>query len=273
MLPAEMVGEPRRWPLARPDLEGFALEGTRAVPCLLLHGFTASPTEMRPLGESLAAAGFPVRAVRFPGHGTSVEELATLDPAALIDAAESALQELAALPGVRGVAIAGQSMGGLIALILAARHPKQVVAVASLAAPLWFHDRRARLLVPLFRWTPFLGRVVRFVPRGPSAIPEERRAEHFTYDRFPTRGVVGLSGMMKEAWRRLPQVTAPLLVGHGALDATAPPLSADRIVARAGSASKEKVAFEGSRHVLTMDVEAEKVCARVVEFFTRHAGQ
>lgn len=273
MLATEMAGETRRWPLARPDLEGFVLAGTRDVPCLLLHGFTASPAEVRPLGDALAAAGFPVRAVRLPGHGTSVEELATTGPRAWIEAAESAFDELAAAPGVRGVAIAGQSMGALIALIVAARRQKKVVAVASLAAPLWFLDRRARLMVPVFRWTPFLNRVVRFVPRGPSAIPEDRRALHFTYDRFTTSGIVGLSGMMKEVWKRLPQVTAPLLVGHGALDATAPPLSADRIVARAGSATKEKVAFEGSRHVLTMDVEAEKVCARVVEFFTRHADE
>lgn len=271
MLPAEMVGNPRRWPLARPDLEGFALAGTRSVPCLLLHGFTASPVEVRPLGDALAGAGFPVRGIRLPGHGTHVEELATTGPAAWIEAAESALDELAAAPGVRGVAVAGQSMGGLIALILAARRPQKVVAVASLAAPLWFLDRRARLLVPVFKWTPFLDRVVRFVPRGPSAIPEDRKALHFTYDRFTTRGIVGLSGMMKEAWRRLPQVKAPLLVAHGALDATAPPQSADRIVARAGSESKEKAAFSGSRHVLTMDVEADQVCARVVEFFSRHA--
>ncbi len=55
---------------------GFALPGTRPLGCLLVHGFTGAPDEMRPLGEALAAAGFPVRAVRLPGHGTSVDDLA-----------------------------------------------------------------------------------------------------------------------------------------------------------------------------------------------------
>ena len=45
------------------------------------HGFTATPDEMRPLGEALAARGFRVEGVRLPGHGTSVEHLAaTLRP-------------------------------------------------------------------------------------------------------------------------------------------------------------------------------------------------
>ena len=42
-----------------PDADGFALPGTRPLGCLLLHGFTATPAEVRPLGEALAAARLP----------------------------------------------------------------------------------------------------------------------------------------------------------------------------------------------------------------------
>src|SRR5439155_1506226 len=59
-----------------PTAEGFALAGSRPLGCLLIHGFTATPDEMRPLGEALAARGFPVRAVRLAGHGTEVADLA-----------------------------------------------------------------------------------------------------------------------------------------------------------------------------------------------------
>ncbi len=262
-----MPPDARTWPLARPDLDAFELSGTRDAHCLLLHGFTASPVEVRPLGEALAAAGFPVRAPRLPGHGTHVEELAAVTPGRWLAAAEEAL---ASLPGK--VLLAGQSMGGLLSLLLAARNPERVRAVATLGAPLAFADRRARLIVPILRWTPFAARLVRWLPKGPSQIPEEKRAVHFTYDRFPVSGLFLLSDLMRDASRALPRVKAPLLAVHGVLDRTAPPFSARRIVTFAGSATKEHVEMRRSRHVLTMDVESEAVCGHVVEFFSRHAA-
>lgn len=271
MLIGEMPRVARTWPLARPDLDGFVLPGTRPVPCLLLHGFTSSPLEVRPLAEALAAEGYAVRAPRLPGHGTHVEDLATVDPDMLLAAADDTLRELID-GGAPAVAVAGQSMGALLALVLAARHGERVAAVASLAAPVWFADRRARFLVPLLRWTPFYDRLVRFVPKGPSGIPEERRAQHFTYDCFPLRGVVGLGELMRRAWSVLPEIKAPLLVAHGSLDPTAPPPGAARIAARAGSEHKEHREFARSRHVLTMDVESDAVCGAVAEFFLRHAA-
>jgi len=265
MLPAEMPAPARTWPLARPDVDGFEMAGRQRTKCLLLHGLTASPAEVRPLAEKLSEAGFPVRALRLPGHGTSDEELDATSPADWAKAAEDALKAYD-----EPVLLAGCSMGGLLALRLAAEHPERVRAVATLGAPLWFGDRRARILIPLLRWTP-LGRMVRFLPKGPSQIPEENRKLHFTYGRFPVRGVLGLADLMKEALRFLPKVKAPLLVIHGTNDRTAPVVSARRILSLAASEVKELAEMKNSRHVLTYDVEAADVCSRVVAFFERHA--
>jgi len=46
------------------------------IGCVLLHGFTAAPKEMRPLGDYLAARNYTVRGVRYAGHGTSPQDLA-----------------------------------------------------------------------------------------------------------------------------------------------------------------------------------------------------
>src|SRR2546427_411191 len=55
-------------------VDAFSLPGSRPLGCLLVHGFTGTPEEMRPLGEALAARGFPVYAVRLAGHGTDVAD-------------------------------------------------------------------------------------------------------------------------------------------------------------------------------------------------------
>ncbi|HJQ84468.1 MAG TPA: alpha/beta fold hydrolase, partial [Candidatus Binatia bacterium] len=93
-------------------IEGFAFPGPRPLGCLLVHGFTATPDEMRPLGEALAARGFPVRAVRLAGHGTDVADLARTR---WTDWFASVLEAAATLRrDVPRIALAGMSMGGLL---------------------------------------------------------------------------------------------------------------------------------------------------------------
>ena len=36
--------------------------------CLLIHGFTGTPKEMRPLGDFLADKGYSVLGIRLSGH-------------------------------------------------------------------------------------------------------------------------------------------------------------------------------------------------------------
>src|SRR3954467_4041821 len=96
----------------------FAL-GTGPDACLLLHGLTGSPAEVRPVGEALAQAGFRVLGPMLPGHGTSPEDLYTVTREQMIHAAESAL---ASLNGARRIFVGGLSMGALLTLHLAAKH-------------------------------------------------------------------------------------------------------------------------------------------------------
>src|SRR3954469_8792346 len=86
--------------------------------CLLLHGLTGSPAEMRPGGEALAAAGFRAVGPLLPGHGTSPEDLAITTRFELVHAAESALLSL---HGARRIFLCGLSVGGVLAIHLAAR--------------------------------------------------------------------------------------------------------------------------------------------------------
>ena len=41
-----------------------------------MHGFTATPWEVRPFAEALAESGYVALGVRLPGHGTRPEDLA-----------------------------------------------------------------------------------------------------------------------------------------------------------------------------------------------------
>src|ERR671931_1206621 len=100
--------------------EPFSFKGDR-VGCLLIHGFTGTPNELRWLGEQLAADGRTVLGVRLAGHGTCVEEMNTTR---WRDWYSSALDGYASLRRECDQIIAiGLSMGGMLALLLAARNP------------------------------------------------------------------------------------------------------------------------------------------------------
>src|SRR2546428_13165417 len=54
--------------------EPFYFKGN-AVGCLLLHGMTGTPKEVRGIGEQLAACGYTALGVRLAGHGTHGSDL------------------------------------------------------------------------------------------------------------------------------------------------------------------------------------------------------
>ena len=99
---------------------------------LLLHGLTGSPYDMRGIGWQLAAQGFSVAAPVMAGHGGTISDLAQVHWQDWLAGAAAALDRLKAR--CRTVMVAGQSMGGLCALALAATRD-DLTAVASLAAP------------------------------------------------------------------------------------------------------------------------------------------
>lgn len=111
---------------------------------LLIHGFMGSPRDMRPLAHELADAGVTTRGVRLPGFGENPERLRHIRATDWMDAARAAWNETRT--GARHTALIGFSMGGAIALRLAAEAglaPDQLI----LLAPHWkFADRRAFVL-------------------------------------------------------------------------------------------------------------------------------
>jgi carboxylesterase len=245
----------------------FAL-GDGPDACLLLHGLTGSPAEMRPVGEALAAAGFRALGPLLPGHGTSPEDLYTTTRADLIAAAESALLSLR---GARRIFLAGLSVGGLLAIHLAARSwvregLPDFSALALLAPAIefaggtWFF---ANVLGRLPALPLILGKGTRDI-RGE---PDEREKVDASYTAIPMRWGAELRLLSREAQKLARRVRAPTLVLHGALDRTISPSGSRKLVRMLASPRVELRMLPLSGHVLPLDVESAEVCRSIVSFF------
>lgn len=247
----------------------FELPGERGA-CLLIHGFTGSPWDMRPLGEALSRAGIAVHGVRLPGHGTT--------PAAMLEARApdwllACDNALARLPG-RRVAVAGLSMGALLALVLAARHPTRVAGVAALAPAVRFRDRTLNSLRALRAAAPLLELLRPWVRKETTDLLDPAaRAEAPVLRAWPSARLRDLWEMQDLAWGSAARVTCPVLVVAAAEDHVVDPAGTAALVRRLGkSPAVRYVRIEDSAHILPRDRNRELVAAEVTAFVDRTLG-
>lgn len=230
---------------------------------LLLHGFAGTPPELRRLGEHLAARGWRCSAPVLPGHGLNPEDLHRTRWRHWAGAVQQAFDELAA--ECDSVAVAGQSMGGALALHLAATDLR-VRAVASLATPLWLPGFLQHLL-------PVISRVVRWhTPSSDVDLWDQTAVEELhSYGIRSTTSILELKRLVATVRDELVQVRAPVIVLHGARDRTIEPECAAEIARRLiSSAATDLHVYPRSGHAVSVDVDREDINARVTAWFERY---
>jgi carboxylesterase len=237
-----------------PDAGAFEM-GDGPVGILLLHGFTGNPFGLRPLAESLAARGHTVVCPLLPGHGTKWEDLGTIAWQDWLTEAERALDDVERRCP-EGLVVTGVSMGGALALLLAARHPGRIRGVAVVNA----YVRDPRLAV--FPVARLLIRSVKGIGNDISKPGGDERP----YERIPARGLWELSKFLKVVHKELPNVRTPLLVLNSSQDHVVPKGNSRYVLSRAASPSKELVELPSSFHVAWLDHDAELIFRRIGEF-------
>ncbi|WP_312178644.1 alpha/beta fold hydrolase [Arthrobacter sp.] len=224
---------------------------------LLSHGFTGSTVSMLDWARYLADAGYTVSLPLLPGHGTTWQELARTPWQHWYRGYDDAYSELA--ERTDRVVVAGLSMGGALALRLAALRP--VAGIAVVNPGLTVADPRARysrLLKYVLPSVPAIGNNIR--------LPGQ---DEVAYDRTPVGAVAELLKLFKDTAALLPQVTAPVIAFRSTVDPVVPESSMDLIRKMVGSTELEVVPLENSYHVATMDHDAPLIFERSHDFIQR----
>lgn len=230
--------------------------GTTAV--LLVHGFTGSPSEMRLYGEALCRAGFTVLAVRLAGHGTNPEDMENTTAENWMDSVIDGYELLASDARVERIAVAGLSMGALLALGLST--VRKVWRVVSVAAPIFVREERELAQLPPREACRGL-----FQPKRARTLPVEPRYR-IGYTKMPLLAVHELLAVIAKMKDALPEISAPLLVIQGARDMTVKPESARYIMEHAGSEQKRLVTLPMAGHRLVIGVERQRAFDETIAF-------
>ncbi|MFG2832777.1 alpha/beta hydrolase [Streptomyces sp. NPDC048434] len=243
-----------------PGAEPFRRDGGE-VGVLVCHGFTGSPQSVRPWAEYLAEQGLTVSLPLLPGHGTRWQDLQITtwqDWYAEVDRELRALTERCST-----VFVCGLSMGGALALRLAAKHGDAVSGVAVVNPANKVHDAAGPLL-------PVLRHLVR-TTKGLTSDIAKPGAEEVGYDRVPLHAAYSVRRFFQQVDSELPGVTQPLLVMTSPQDHVVPPVDSERILSRVSSTDVRQTLLERSYHVATLDHDAEQIFRDTFAFITRLA--
>lgn len=243
------------------DPRAFELPGN-STGCLLIHGFTGSAVEMRPMGEYLAARGLTVSAPLLPGHGTTPEDLARTtwqDWYAHVEESFAVLQDKC-----EKVFVVGFSLGSELALHLAAQH--EMAGVASLSPALRMRDWRIHLV-------PLLRHAIKTMPKDldpqHSDLADKEAFKRFwSYDVHPVAGAYQVYLLQKAVRAELERIHTPILIIYATRDMSIHPQSGPTLYKEIGSADKEQLVLHNSGHGIVLDVEREKVFQKVYDWIT-----
>jgi carboxylesterase len=219
---------------------------------------------MRPWGQYLASHGYTVDVPRLPGHGTSVAECNRTrwdDWYATIERSYVSLRERCDL-----VFVGGLSMGGALAVHLAQQNP-DVAGVMLVNPALGSGDLRVKLLLPVMR---VLG--TKEYPAISNDISKEGMDE-VAYDKTPVRALISFVDHWPMLVRDLHKLTQPTIMFRAPGDTIVDAVTAEIIKADIGSHDFSYVELTRSRHVATLDHDAEAIFERSAAFIERVSAE
>lgn len=248
--------------------EPISLDASATHAVLLLHGFNDTPQSMAPLARALHRQGWTVRLPLLPGHGRT---LRAMSGGRATEWLAFAQREFAALRHTHPTTVlVGQSMGGAIAVRMAARMPDLEALV--LLAPFIGLPRDLALR---FRaaWLPQLLFPYRRSTGGERSIHDPvARAQGLGLGVVNARVLGELRETALEAQAALPKVQAPALYLQSREDNRIAVPDAERNFALLGSSEREQRWLEGCGHVLAVDYCKDEVARQVAAWLARWAG-
>ena len=192
-------------PLALP----FEFQGTgpnKDISCLLLHSFTASASEVRPLGLYLRNKGYSGIAPLLPGHGSVPEDLGSTTWLDWYAVARDSLYYLK--DTYPNVFVIGVALGSVLATILAASHLRVSINGLILISP--SQHSPSALVKNILPFVKFFKKDFTMVAEN---VPDDLRDQgQFFYSKRPTTALIELYRVIGFTNHRLENITQPTFV-------------------------------------------------------------
>ena len=265
--------ERAKLPVLISSAEPFFLSGNE-IGCLLVHGFTDSPKEMRPLGEYLNQQGYSVLGIRITGHATTIQNLRRTRWQDFVASVEDGYHFLKSNSNIKKIFIIGHSMGAALTLFVSSYLPMDgIVALASpyqLSKDGLFNE----YIMALKMHTDSLKRKLqshKLKDRLPGWywFQPELSKGYIKYNQKPFICNLQLLRVANRLKYTLPKIHSPVLLMHSRKDTIVKPHDMEIIYETLDSQKKEMIWLEKSSHMLPVDGERDEVFQQIGSFINK----
>lgn len=241
---------------------------------LALHGFNDHATFIAEAAETWAAGGLAVYAYDQRGFGNAPHRGYWAGTRAYAEDAATLVRLLAARHPGKPVFLLGESMGGAVVLVTAARHPDLPLTGVILSAPaVWAREtmpayQRWSLLLASYSipWFPLSGGGLEIQASDNIEALRALGADPLVIKHTRVDAVHGLADLMDEALAVAPKLTLPALLLYGAKDELVPADPMFRLwdsLPAETRAQQRQALYKNGWHLLFKDLDADLVIADV----------
>lgn len=235
---------------------------------LLIHGYMASPAEMKPFADYLHGLGYTVYVPRLKGHGTAPEDLAQTSYHQWIESVEEGYVILR--HSTDRIVLGGFSTGAGLALYLQTR-VDGIQAVFAVAPPMKLNDFGSYFVPAVTIWNQMMKKAS-LTKISKEFVKNSPENPHINYLRNPVAGVRQLEKFMEDLESRLSQVDVPVLVVQSRKDPVVSPKGTEKLFKEIGSEKKEYFLFDIDRHGIMIGNDVDRVYKAISDFIEAELG-
>lgn len=242
-----------------PQAKPFYLSGNTEKALLMLHGFTASPSEVFPVARLVHEQSCcTVSGILLPGHGSDPARMNQCRWQDWYGAVKTELTQLR--QRYEKVYVGGLSMGGLLALN-AALDMEGLRGAISINAPIYYRN-------PFMTWmAPVYGTMKPFYPKkGTHEMVQLEKAGRFAYRVMPVKAFQELMRLRARVMQEIHNIKIPALIMQGQMDDSVHPRSGKFLFDQTKAQQATLLELKASGHIATMGPEKEQVASGITAF-------
>lgn len=240
--------------------KSFYFKGANRKAILLLHGWSATPYEVRRLGKYLNEAGYTVYGPMLSGHGTTPTDLENVKYEDWIKNTNNFINKLK--DGYDKIYIGGTSMGATLALHVA-KERRDIDGLVLMATP--YEVRYEKIGTATLKFLRIFKKYrKKFYP--PTFGSRSTITRLISYQEYPIDSVLELAKLIKKTREDLSKITQPCFIMQSSTDHIVTRSSMNNIYKEISSKKKKKRYIRKAYHTFISDIKNEHIFKDILNF-------